>query len=489
MKFWVKTVVDSGLQEQLFVDANSTEELKEALEKLLSVSIEHISVTDFHAQVLDKLSSGADIITVRVRTAAASTPETVVQSTQVSPSAVQDSTSLENSRDITLTAPSSRGADRDTSMRARPLFTREDEEGIASLNSSQSQVNIGKLTSLTVSESPYPSRRTSGKSSFTDAPLVDRLWISREELCTLLDPIFNDKYKSDIIGCFVRVLEPEGYSIYQIIDVEPAVRHLVLDTVLSSEKRDIDTVSNAPPVKVEVKGWMKKMLNSFRTFPTPGFIEAKHSDLKSAISAAAAALEKTESMNDSQTPPQSSPSASGAALSHNTSPWHTPLPLKRLPLKEDTPPLFNMTRRVTTSHTPSAGLPSIRIVVKTNDLLKNAHVCIEDSHKSSHDVHVGLFGTRQANSTSKKERSSDFAGCHLLLNAIGSTGIERDRDITDKGYHMFGVPFPWNNGFLAVGQRHPLQSHFSRTRRRTGRWCRTFVCCMARRSTSWRSAG
>lgn len=126
-------------------------------------------------------------------------------------------------------------------------------------------------------------KKLSSSSSVMDLePAIQKIVLSRSNLACLLQDKFKGKFISVVQGCFARIRELNGYVVYQIVDVSPD-KSVILDRIYSNDKRDVETVSNAAPVKDELAAWMKKMLSCSRPFPTAGFLAAKHGDMISAL--------------------------------------------------------------------------------------------------------------------------------------------------------------------------------------------------------------
>ncbi|CAD2215569.1 hypothetical protein AGDE_12239 [Angomonas deanei] len=177
------------------------------------------------------------------------------------------------------------------------------------------------------------------------------------------------------------------------------------------------------------------MLSSFRTFPSSGFIEAKYSDIRSALSAANSVFQ-THNNNGSPKKVSANPVEERNSDVEST-------PERRQSRRH--------TRRATFQFVPTGGLPSTRIVVKTNDNLENIVARVADP--SDELSCISLFATRHSNPTGKRERVSDFAGCYISLNSSSEGGIVVDRDVTDKGILLLCPPFEYEDTYYALGQR------------------------------------
>eukprot|EP00796_Vickermania_ingenoplastis_P008747 gene8747-6152_t len=287
MKFWVKAVVDRNVQEQLLVAADSIAELRSQLEELLDIVIDSMSATDFQHDVVDQLNDSTSIIKVVVRTA----QRRPLGGWKDLGSEIQtpSPTGLDKNNAF-ATAPSTRTSRKLSSATSGRDYRTTAEEEVSYVSDSPSlrvsYSHDGAMHDQSERESssnsaPAPFIGLNKKALF-DVPRIEKICLKRDSIMKLLHKKLKRKFVSVLTGCFARVRELHGYFLYQISDVT-ADNKLIFDRIYSKDKRELDTVSNALPVKDEINSWMKKMLSCSRPYPTNGFIEAKHGDMISAL--------------------------------------------------------------------------------------------------------------------------------------------------------------------------------------------------------------
>lgn len=516
MKFWVKAVVDSAVQEQLLVSASSLDELHAELEALLDLSIFKMSLTDFQSEVVDRLSdTSTDIISISIQSSLNAAAHTSTGSSFSSPSEM--SVAMRNHNRRVLSAPTQLGGGREIAPVAAPAAavgtTTEDD-----LGDTLSFMNLGGSPTSEERGAHGPSLRLArnsrlNKHSLLDVPQIEKICLKRDHIVLLLNSALGTKFHSVLCGCFARVREVNGYVIYQVASIT-SERKIIFDRIYSSDKRELDTVSNANPMKDEINAWMKRMLACSRPYPSNGFLEAKHGDVLSALRSASAVSSPTVQVAVSEQPmviPLSSQERElgsnsmleevecgfrtrkgslveveeeeedEAGVEVNEGSKELSIPLAYTPADNSPTPLLNgafsdsgsafgpqppppppkeerRVRRFTTSAL-SVCSPMGKIAVPVNDYYSNVDVLVQPC--TAHGVchRILATATRQANSSTVNGRNrrplrSDFAGCVLLLD-LNEKEVLRDRDITEKGFKVFHYPVRWGERYIALGQRCP----------------------------------
>ncbi|ORC91636.1 uncharacterized protein TM35_000052320 [Trypanosoma theileri] len=398
MKFWVKAITDDNVQEQLLVNASNSNELARELSALLHTHVTRMSVTDFQSQVLDKISSGADIITVKIFTA-----KTTGQPSEMDGSFTQ------------FDVRTQRGTPAQSDI--FQMSYRDEEDW------------IGSSRSPSITDS-VPRVRPSISCRLTlDVPSIDRICLWRDDIELLLNESHGGAYHDVVRGCFARIREKHNYNLYQIVKPVNNVE-LLLDFIYYEEIRRTEVVSNAVPVQQEINAWGKKMITASRPFVTIGFIAAKVGDIDSAIRSAKAATEEISIQTLAAAPPPTPPAnriGKYGRRGRNTI--------------ISQPRVFSYV-----SQGP--------ILLKTNDTLLHAQLSVVEEPEKS-DFEFVLFATRHANSTKKKPRLSDFSGCMITLPKEHFSGVVKDRDVTEKGYEIFCSPQRWDCHYVSLGQIRP----------------------------------
>ena len=418
MKFWVKVVGDNDFQEQLLVNAENLEELRSQLELLLGVAVDEMSVHDFVSQVGDKLTSGADIITIRIK----QRPKTVAMSF----SATSDKSSRSGSVSGNVAfSPATKP----------PTMTLEVLED-STVESTSMAIPSGTKRSPSVpggDQTPKSSRRPS-----FDALPVEKICLLRSELEMLIHPSIRQTMDDCIEGCFVRIKEvtqtsSSGYQLAQVASVNAMHDQILVDLVHYMELRHIDTVSNSHPPLEEVRAWVKKMIAASRPLVTEGFIEAKHGEVESCLSKAKNILSSTTNQGD---PGRSGGDSDGSS---NTT---TPVPAGRLMMRRATIAALLLPDHACLSlPKPPLG----KSLLRSNDQVTCGSIC-----QSTDQQHHLLFYSRRSNSKSKHPRVSDYAGAAMCFHdSFG--GVMYDRDVTVKGYEVHGTPQLWHGNFVCLG--------------------------------------
>ncbi|CUG94116.1 Hypothetical protein, putative [Bodo saltans] len=321
MKFWVLARGEK-FEEQLLVSAESTEDLRKCLESLLHVSIRQMSVTDFQAQVVDKLllqQGGNDILTVNLKTQPTSSlsMNPVTSSTTAAAAAVSASGGRTPKGGDAATAAaetsflghsgnpfSVSGGNSDEFQVPAPLSRTNSQSRMSSSGPPSAAVaaNATDKTNASSVGMNGPAMSTSRRGSGTAAELfnadlmlpIDRICLTRESITTLLSATFRGTFHDVVKGCFVRVrgasslaTSASGYAVVQVVSVSSDTQ-IGLDLVHVVEVRHLDVVSNSPPTADELRIWAKHMLHAGRSPVTPTFIEAKLSDVNDALRTAAA---------------------------------------------------------------------------------------------------------------------------------------------------------------------------------------------------------
>lgn len=404
MKFWVKAITDKNVQEQLLVDAESLDELTKELSSLLNTCVTSISVSDFQSQVVDKINSGTDIVTVNVGTSTTCSDSNSKANTNTShfeTSVTSTGHWLCNDAALSLT---------------------EDDEWLCS-------------TASTAIAEGTPVRRTlvANQLLLDATPQIDRICLRRDQLELLLRPSHRGAYHSVITGCFARMRWRQGYSLYQI--VRPASdQMLVFDMIHYEETHGMEVVSNAPPVAQELTTWGKRMRAASRPFVTAGFIEAKVGDVNSALRTARGSSVERPSLQPQIMVPSTPPASSTDSYPRRA-------------------------RKTLNAYSPSLAFFSFdRLLIKTNDTLKHSQFCIVNEPEMD-SFSVVIFASRFSNTYAKKPRRSDFAGCMITLDKNARTpGIASERDITEKGYEMLCSPQWWGCRYIALVRPQPTGS-------------------------------
>ncbi|KEG08432.1 hypothetical protein DQ04_07201030 [Trypanosoma grayi] len=402
MKFWVKAIMDDNVQEQLLVSANNSEELVWELGNLLHAPVTWMSVSDFQTQVVDKLNSGADIVTVKLTTLKAATqPQDI---------------------DSSFTPPEGR------TQRATPA-----QPGLAQALCREEEEWVPLSRSPSQSESGTHVRPAVLSRLMFDMSHIDRICLRRDDVELLLHPTHNGAYHSVVSGCFVRIRERQDYSLYQIVRPVSSVE-LVLDMIHYEETRRTEVVSNALPVLPEVNAWGRKMVAASRNFVTAGFVEAKVGDVDSSLRSARAATATASPeplFAQCLTGPPPTPPANGKDFCGRRC-------------------------RATVLSLPRTFLHASpgRVPLKTNDALLHAQVCVVEEPEKD-DYNIVLFASRLSNGGKKKPRLSDFAGCMITMGKGRNSGIVSDRDVTEKGYEIFCAPQRWGCNYVTLAQIRP----------------------------------
>jgi len=383
MKFWVKAIGE-GIQEQLLVRAENCEELQAQLTRLLHVPVTHMSITDFATQVVERVGSGADIITVRVTVGNVAT---------------------EHSGVFDVPAPIT--------------------ESPAPLSRSSSSMGNGPQNLGGGSASRRNSATAVGE-ALMDRPQIEKICLRRSDVVRFVE----DNLRASLEGCFVRVKDTIGpaYSVVQVVAVQNDT-HVSLDLIHVTETRNIDALSNSAPTTDECKKWCHRMIGASRSLVTPGFVEAKYSDIESE-------LRMNQLASTPSPPPSLTRRASPVSLDYDSL-HHSP------PLSE------SKARKRLLSHDHAATVlvkpPLQKNLIKTNDVWIGAMLIQPDEpHARKY-----FIGTRYSNTRSKHERASDCAGAALLFNDDLSV-VELDRDITPKGYQIAGSPQRWRGSYWAA---------------------------------------
>jgi hypothetical protein len=491
MKFWVKAVGTGGgedLQEQLLVTADSCEDLHRQLEALLNVSILQISVTDFASQVVDRISSGADIITVRIirgsssglgaasatglsrkdsggfqrRDSGLSAASVAAAAAAVGGGgAAPSSGALEYGRrgsspvgvdPFELTA----GSSLTDIAHAMPQWSAgSGADGSKKGSGAAPQTPVNERSSFVVGGSSAKrggGPNTAGESSsgiFSDIPSIDKICLKRADLGMLLGIRFQAAFHDAITGCFVRVKDTQGpgYSVVQVVGVHGELQ-VVVDMIHFVEMRQLDSISNSSPSHDEVKAWGRKMIAASRSLVTDGFVEAKLSDLKSSLRTAQVAANPSPPPTgggSSRALSVSGQDSDGGALNPVGAGSQSPSPetqVSRLRRKQTIAPHNN--------HDPFRQLVG-KNLVRTNDAWSGSMLVTEDSD-------VVFFGTRQSNCRSKHQRPSDFSGAMMTFNGSGDFAVEADRDATIKGYCVAGTPQMWRGMYVLLALPAPAQT-------------------------------
>ena len=469
MKFWVKAIgggTGNEIQEQLLVTADSSEELHRQLEELLHVSILQISVTDFATQVVDRVSSGADIITVRVIPATSGGLQR------------KDSGGMLQRKDSGLGSANGGGTGSDggggnsrrTSSPQIPQQIADPLELTASGANDREQIHSMPQWGKTPGGSSFPqtpherttnssggptggnndksagsSRRgssmTSSEALFSDLPSIEKITLKRSDLATLLSIRFQSAFHDAITGCFVRIKDNQGpgYSVVQIVGVHGETQ-VVVDMIHFVEMRQLDSISNSTPSVDECKAWGKKMISTMRSLVTSGFVEAKLSDLNSSLRAAAVAA--------APSPPPSSRASSVASTSQQQHDQNEGAGSGGCP-QEPTGSVSKLRRKQTIvqqAHDPFRALVG-KNLVRTNDGWSGSLIFSEEGD-------MIFFGTRQSNCRSKHPRPSDYAGGMMLFGRDYSS-VEVDRDVTWKGFFLSGTPQMWRGTYFILSLPMP----------------------------------